>query len=320
MCTIKNLREVLLLVSMIFSFLGVYLVGVNKFFIQRMKSYFKHYPGEESKLNMFINMFTVIIMIIDIISLVIISLLTVIVFIKTKSWDQIYSSLKIESNSYLDIIYFALTIFIFAGPLILLLFNLNYYEESKTFFKWKLGITNIKMSSIKFKFICKISGFKYFNNKFNIKTKLLQKKKKQQLKFVKRKNEMHDEKFMNKKHTFFKASAIMYCVYLLIFIAILVGLYCTKEDKFNNDEICVMLISSLSLFMSITMIVFDNSMTFMYGGFMNNYTYVLVSKDDKRRIKCKSYLEYTDYYLVIEDRVEKYIKKSEIICIEKFKE
>jgi len=72
--------------------------------------------------------------------------------------------------------------------------------------------------------------------------------------------------------------------------------------------------------MCIGMVVFDNSLKLIYWGFKQNYIYVLIGKDNKQIIKCKAYLKYRDYYLIIEHNIEKYISKSEVIRIEKMSE
>lgn len=309
MSIIKNMREILLFISMIFSFLGVYLVGVNKFFIERIKSFYKHYPGKESKLNMFINMIAVIIAVIDVISIFIFLYILII------NRENIG-----EMNSSLD-----LTLIFLLLPIILIMPNLIFYEQSKFYFIWKLSGNYITIDFFILKLTKKISNMKIFYVNNLVKKVALKLHNSIQKKIINKKNSNYYT-FVNKKYKFFKRSAKIYATFFVVYIGKLVlvfydfnlNKFVNIEDFFNKSENKIIFVVCIAYcIMSIGMVVFDNSLKLIYEEFKKNYTYVLIGKDNKQIINCKAYIEYKDYYLIIEHNVEKYIIKNEVIRIEK---
>lgn len=89
------------------------------------------------------------------------------------------------------------------------------------------------------------------------------------------------------------------------------------ENHMNNFDMHNMLSWGLISFISITSFLLLNSIRQIYKEVYSEYMYILQRNSEGIATRC--YLEYDEFYLIIQDNSELYIKKSEVKEVKKVK-
>lgn len=89
------------------------------------------------------------------------------------------------------------------------------------------------------------------------------------------------------------------------------------ENNIPNDNAAFLWILSFFAFISTTSFIILNSLREIYTSVNQDEYYIL--NINNREVSCQCYLEYEEYFLIFENEMEKYIKKSEVKEIKKIK-
>lgn len=119
-------------------------------------------------------------------------------------------------------------------------------------------------------------------------------------------------------------SAIVVNLYCIIYLYLVIltnikfvnssGIYIV-ENYINDEELSSIAFSASMLFISFTSFLLLNSFREIHNAVNESKMYILFT--NKETIVARCFLEYDEYYLIFEDGIERYIKKSEVKEIRK---
>jgi hypothetical protein len=120
---------------------------------------------------------------------------------------------------------------------------------------------------------------------------------------------------MESKINSFLLSAIVVIFGVQIIREIINCFELVKSNKATDQSIMVIItLIFVELFISAILIVSVNLQR-LIEEFVGNYTYIVLTEAEE--IKCKCYIELNEYYLILENGIERYINKSKIKEIKK---
>ncbi|WP_017210693.1 hypothetical protein [Clostridium beijerinckii] len=276
---LNYIRDVLVSITTIITVLGVFIKTLNKFFLETIKSRYKMIPGKQS---IFDTVLKSIMVFISTVSALFSVIMVTYSLIKRGSNLNTNELLKLSANIY-QFIGFVIAILFYY----LIFWTKKVFSRLQRMFIYKIEKKSTESQNRSKKSMCSFE--KYIRNILN------------KIKNVSVRNLNIINIIIS---TFLGSSSL-----ILILVYAIKGI--KKEDMESVFILCLIgMVSLISFIISISLVNVVEMLN-------SNYIYTIFIEQEI--IICRCYLEYDEYYLVLENRNERYISKGKVKEIRKSK-